>query len=250
MKNPTLSIITATYNSASTLKRTLDSIVSQTYAHKEMIIIDGASTDETLEIVKSYKSAISTCISEPDAGIYDAMNKGIEHAKGEIIGILNSDDFYANERVLEEVAERFAHDCALEALYADLVYVNAREQTVRYWESGRDGDFRHGWHPPHPTFFVRKSVYERYGSFDLDFKIAADYELMLRLLYRHKIKVDYLPKVIVKMQLGGESNRSLGNIIRANLESARAWKKNNLTFPWIGFWLKPLRKIGQFFRKE
>lgn len=247
------SIITPCFNSVKTIRDTIDSVLSQTHPNIEYIIIDGASTDGTVELVQGYGDKISKFVSERDCGIYDAMNKGIALATGDIIGILNSDDFYADEQVLREVESRFVADPALEALYADLVYVDPAksDRVVRYWHSGeyREDSFERGWHPPHPTFFVRREVYEKYGAFDTRFKIAADYELMLRLVHRYHIRVGYLPRVIVKMRLGGESNRSLANVLHANLESIHAWRANSLSFPWIGFWAKPLRKIPQYFKK-
>jgi len=244
-----LSIITATFNSAATVRDTLESVRMQDYPEVEHLIVDGLSSDNTLEIVKEYPH-VSRVISEKDKGIYDAMNKGIAASTGEIVGILNSDDMYADETVLSAIMQIF-QDETIDACYADLQYVKFDDTSVvtRTWISGQHGprSFYYGWMPPHPTFFVRKRVYDQIGTFTLELKSAADYELMLRAFVKHKLKIAYLPKVIVKMRAGGMSNASLKNRLRANREDRMAWKMNGLN-PWIfTTWLKPLRKITQFF---
>jgi glycosyltransferase involved in cell wall biosynthesis len=244
----TITIITATFNSASTIQDCLQSVSSQT-CQAQHIMIDGGSTDETLQIVKSYPH-ITTLVSEPDNGIYDAMNKGISLATGDIIGILNSDDFYADSNVLEKVTEVFA-DPDIHSCYADLVYVDPTDPTkiTRNWKSGpfNHRNFYWGWMPPHPTFFVRRSVYQKYGLFNLDLGSAADYELMLRFLVKHKITTAYIPEVLVKMRTGGASNASLKKRLLANRMDRKAWEVNRLKpYPWTTY-LKPLRKIGQYF---
>lgn len=242
-----ISIITATYNSASTLDDTLSSVLAQG-VEAEQIIVDGGSKDQTLEIVASY-SHIVKCVSEPDRGIYDAMNKGIAMASGDVIGILNSDDFYADDRVLSRVAEVFA-DPRVDSCYGDLKYVHPVDtaRVTRNWKAGsffREAFFW-GWMPPHPTFFVRRSVYERYGRFNLELGSAADYELMLRFLVRHRISTVYIPEVLVKMRAGGVSNLSLTNRLKANRMDRRAWHVNGINpYPWT-VTMKPLRKVGQF----
>lgn len=250
MNSPKISIITAGYNSESTIRDTLDCIANQTYDNIEHLIIDGASKDNTLKIVREYPH-VAKVVSEPDKGIYDAMNKGIALASGDVIGILNSDDFYANKDVLTDVVTTL-EETGSESLYADLVYVEQEntDEIVRYWKSRTQTEkgWLRGWMPPHPTFFVRKEVYERYGFFDLDLKSAADYEFMLRVLYKHKISSVYLPKVIVKMRAGGQSNANLRNRILANKEDKLAWAKNGLKKGILTTYLKPVRKIGQFFR--
>jgi glycosyltransferase involved in cell wall biosynthesis len=246
-----ISIITVSYNSASTIKDTIESVLNQTYKDVEYIIVDGQSTDETLTILKSYGSKISTLVSEKDKGLYDAMNKGIGLATGDVIGILNSDDFYANREVLSHVAALF--DNHTEGVYADLVYVSAEDpkKIVRTWKSGNytAGDFLKGWMPPHPTFFVRRSVYEKYGRFTDQLKSAADYELMLRFIHKHKITLAYLPEVTVHMRAGGKSNASVKNRIRANKEDRRAWKMNDLKPGPFTFIRKPLSKLTQFLKR-
>lgn len=244
-----ISIITATYNSAKTLRDTIHSIQSQSYPNIEYIIIDGLSTDNTVAIAKEYNGLVNGLLSEPDQGIYDAMNKGIGLATGDVIGILNSDDFYAHEGVLERVAQAFQESGA-DAVYGDLQYVQAEqtEQIVRHWKAGsfQYKRFRYGWMPPHPTFFVRRELYEKYGLFDISFHIAADYELMLRFLYKQRATVYYIPEVLVKMRVGGMSNASFRHRLRANREDLRAWQVNGLRPYFFTTLLKPIRKIGQF----
>ena len=189
-------------------------------------------------------------MSEPGEGIYDAMNKGIRLATGDIVGILNADDRYSDPFVLKDVSVAMS-DPSIDASYGDLVYVNAQDQLVRYWKSGyyHPLKFYFGWMPPHPTFFVRRRLYEKYGTFDLSFPIAADYELMLRFILKHGIRLAYIPRVLVRMAVGGESNRSLRNIIRANQEVWMAWRKNGLRFGYLVPFLKPAQKVLQFVRR-
>jgi glycosyltransferase involved in cell wall biosynthesis len=243
-----VSIITATYNSASTVEASLRSVVSQDYQNIEHIIIDGKSKDNTLEVVEKYKDRIARIVSEKDNGIYDALNKGIANATGDIVGILHSDDFYPDSKVISKVVKTF--EKGVDSVYADLQYVD-RENTgkvIRNWKSGnyRDGIFLSGWMPPHPTFFVKRECYEKYGSFNTILKSAADYELMLRLLHKHKISTAYIPEVIVKMRVGGKSNASLMNRIKANREDRLAWKLNDLTPGLLTLTFKPLSKIRQY----
>ena len=244
-----ISIITVSYNSEKTIRDTIDSVISQSYPNVEYIIVDGNSSDKTVEIIKSFGDKISQFVSEPDKGLYDAMNKGIKLATGEIIGILNSDDFYSDENVLKNVAEKFEN--GVEGLYADLFYVDPvnTKKILRKWHSGEytEGDFLKGWMPPHPTFFARKKVYEKFGGFTDQLKSAADYELMLRFIHKEKIKIAYLPKVIVHMRAGGASNASIKNRLKANREDRLAWKINGLKPGLFTFIRKPLSKIGQFF---
>ncbi|HEY8894181.1 MAG TPA: glycosyltransferase family 2 protein [Niastella sp.] len=243
-----ISIITATYNSAATVRDTLTCIASQQYPNIEHIIVDGVSKDNTLAIVGEF-SHIAKTISEKDKGIYDAMNKGVQLATGEVIGILNSDDFYTNTEVLAKVAAAF-NDPTVEAVYGDLQYVKADNTNVvtRTWKSGRfkKKNLYYGWMPPHPTFFVRRHIYEKCGLFNTTLRSAADYELMLRVLLKFNTRVQYIPEVLVKMRAGGMSNASLKNRLRANKEDAMAWKLNGLKPYFFTMWFKPLRKVLQF----
>lgn len=247
-----VSIITITYNSELTLVDTINSVLNQTYQDIEYIIVDGKSTDKTLSIIDSYKEKISKFISEKDKGLYDALNKGISMATGDIIGIIHSDDFYTSNNVIENIVNTFKVNQA-DAVYADLYYVDKDDTNNihRKWKSGnyKHGMFLNGWMPPHPTFFVKKSVYEKYGSFNLKLVSAADYELMLRFIHKHQIKLAYLPEFIIKMRVGGKSNVSLKNRIRANNEDRKAWKINGLKPRFYTLYAKPLRKIIQLFKK-
>ncbi|MFZ9660861.1 MAG: glycosyltransferase family 2 protein [Chitinophagaceae bacterium] len=243
-----ISIITATYNSGKTINSCIDSVLAQTAQPFEHVFIDGLSRDNTLELIGK-KDAGSIIVSERDHGIYDAMNKGLAMVKGDIIGILNSDDVYADETILEKVLDMFEHS-KCDALYGDLVYVkkNNLNQILRHWRAGeyKEGAFLYGWMPPHPTFFVKREVYEKFGVFDTSLGSAADYELMLRLIHKFKIKVAYLPYVMVKMRTGGKSNRNLFNRFKGNWEDRKAWKLNALKPRWYTLILKPLRKLNQY----
>ncbi len=249
---PKVSIITVCYNSAKTIEDTIQSVVNQTYDNIEYIVIDGVSTDNTLDIINKYKVQITTIVCEKDNGIYDAINKGIGLATGDIIANLNSDDFYIDSNVIADVVATFEKE-KTDTLYADLYYVDAVDtnKIVRYWKSKayKDGLFLKGWMPPHPTFFVKKEVYQKHGLFDLQFKSAADYEIMLRFIHRFKTSIAYLPRVIVKMRVGGVSNASLSNRIKANKEDRKAWEVNGLKPTAFTLIFKPLSKILQFVKK-
>ena len=245
-----ISIITATFNAANTLRDCLECVKGQS-VEVEHILVDGGSTDGTLTIAEEYPH-LAGIISEPDKGIYDAMNKGLKIANRGIVGILNADDFYPATDTLEKVTKAFS-DPAVGACYGDLLYVdgNDTEKVVRNWQSGefRPAKFYWGWMPPHPTFFVRCSVYEQYGLFNLGLGSAADYEIMLRFLLRHKIKTAYIPEVLVRMRTGGRSNATFAKRLAANRMDKKAWEVNGLQpYPWT-MWLKPLRKVSQWFCK-
>lgn len=245
-----VSIITVTYNSEQHLEETIQSVINQSYQNIEYIIIDGASTDSTLTIVEKYKSKISKIVSEKDEGLYFALNKGIELATGDIIGILHSDDFYTNVDVIKNIIETFSNN-KCDAVYANLNYVSKINTTkiIRKWNSGnyKEGSFINGWMPPHPTFFVKKEIYNKLGSFNTRLKTSADYELMLRFIHKNKIKLGYLHQFIVSMRVGGQSNESVNNRIKANIEDRAAWTLNGLKPRFYTLWLKPLRKVFQFF---
>jgi glycosyltransferase involved in cell wall biosynthesis len=253
MEKLRISIITVSYNSQNTIKTTLDSINNQEYNNIEHLIIDGGSTDNTISIIKKYPH-IKKFITEPDEGIYYAMNKGIKVATGDIIGFLNSDDFYVNNEVLSKVARVFNKNPSLEACYANLVYVDQNDlnRNVRYWKSCNyiPGLFSKGWCPPHLTFFVRTSIYKKYGIFNLKYKIAADVELMMRFLEVNKINVCYIPDLWVKMRLGGTTNKNLKNILKQNKEILHALKTHKLSFNWISFFIyKIISRTLQFIKK-
>ena len=226
--------------------------MEQGYKNIEYIIIDGGSTDGTIDIINKYKDRVVKFVSEKDKGIYDGMNKGIKLATGDIIGILNSDDLYANKNVVKTMVRTMEEKNA-DVCWGDLVYVNAKniDKVIRYWKSSehKQGKFKNGWMPPHPTFFVKKWVYEKYGKFNLDFPISADYEIMLRFLEKYKVKSCYVPQILVKMRIGGKSNKSIKNIIKANIECYKAWDVNGLKINSLRIFLKPLSKIPQYFKR-
>jgi len=248
----TISIITICYNSASTIEDTVKSVLAQDYPDIEYIIVDGASKDNTLEIVNRYKEKISKIVSEPDKGIYDAMNKGIALCTGELIGILNSDDMYSSENILSHVVKKITEE-KTDSLYGDIIYVerDKMEKIHRYWKSEpfKRENFRKGWMPPHPAFFVKREIYQKYGLFRTELTTSADYEIMLRFLYKEKISACYLPEVITKMRLGGISNISIKNRIRSNKEDRMAWRMNGLKPGPFTFIRKPLSKVFQFIKK-
>ena len=238
-----VSIVTVCYNSADTILSTLNSVSRQDYPDIEHVVIDGASKDNTLDIINKHTFANKVVVSEPDNGIYDAMNKGLKLASGEVVGTLNADDFYIGNNVISEVSHVFK-DTAIDACFADLVYVDQMDtdKVVRYWKSQSytDGLFKKGWMPAHPTFFVRKSVYERLGYFSLNYKIAADFELLFRFIEKNKIKTVYIPKVMVKMRLGGTTNASFANVITQNKEIIATLQHHYPNFSLIGFILRKL----------
>lgn len=245
-----LTIITVTLNSRASIEETITSVLAQSFKNIEHIFIDGGSSDGTQELLESYRDKVATIVSEPDNGIYDAMNKGIALATGDVIGILNADDVYATEDTLAQVATAF-QDSQVDACYGDLTYVHPEkpDQIKRYWKAGSYEQHKlySGWMPPHPTFFVRKACYKEYGVYRTDLGSSADYELMLRFLLCHNIRLAYLPEVLVRMRIGGASNASLANRLNAHLMDWRAWHVNNLhPRPWT-LPFKPLRKINQWF---
>ena len=244
-----ISIVTVAFNAESTIRDTIESVLLQDYPEVEYIVIDGASGDGTARIVQSYRDRIQRFVSEPDAGIYDAMNKGVALATGDVVGLLNADDWYSAPEVLSEVATRFQQP-ETDAVYGDLKYVSHEDPTkaTRYWKAGKyqPGLFLWGWMPPHPTFFIRREFYQKYGGFRLDMGTAADYELMLRMVHKHEAKLAYVQKVLVTMRAGGVSNHSLKNRLLANKNDRRAWIVNGLRPNVITTTLKPFRKILQF----
>lgn len=244
----TISIITVSYNPGIQLTNCINSIKSQTVPI-EHLLIDGASTDESLEIIESNRQHFYCIVSEKDEGIYDAMNKGLELANGDIVGILNTDDQYIDKHVIEKVLSVFENSDVM-GCYGDLVYFDKKDETkiVRKWISGEHSErkFYWGWMPPHPTFFVRKSVYEEFGNFSTKLGSAADYELMLRFMLKHQINVAYIPEVLVRMSTGGVSNSSIGSRIRANRMDKKAWQLNDLQPNFWTLLAKPFRKLGQW----
>lgn len=247
-----VSIITVVFNGADHIRDCIDSILGQTYTNLEYIIVDGGSTDGTVELVKSYGTKIARFISEPDKGLYDAMNKGIGMATGEVIGLLNADDFYRHNRVIENMVNTFERTDA-DAVYGDMLYVDRQntQQLKRYWRSGwySENAFLWGWMPGHLSFFAKRRLYEQHGLFRLDLTSAADYELLLRFIHKNKAKLAYMNEVTIVMRAGGISNSSLKNRLRANREDRLAWDMNNVKPYFFTLWLKPLRKLTQYITK-
>jgi glycosyltransferase len=247
-----ISIITAVYNNRDTVAQALDSALAQNHPDIELVVIDGGSTDGTLQVLQGYADRLAVLVSEPDRGIYDALNKGIARASGEVVGFLHSDDLLADERVLSRIAQAFG-DPKIDAAYGDLLYVRKDDPTkvVRTWRSAAFSPTRlaHGWMPPHPTLYVRRAVYERLGGYDTSYRIAADYDCMLRLLGKGGIRAVHIPEVLVKMRVGGASNRSLKNILQKSREDYRALRTNEVGGLRALAW-KNLSKLPQFFRHE
>ena len=248
-----ISIITPTYNSEKTISRTIESIISQNYSDLEYIIIDGASSDNTKNIVLNYKDKINiNFISEPDKGIYDAMNKGIKIATGEIIGILNSDDLLDNSNILLKVSEIF-NNPNIDAVYGDIKYFSKNiSEITRYWEAGeyKESKLNNGWIIPHPSLFLRKSIYNKFGLFNTNLKIAADYEFILRLLKINKINIKYIHEVFVKMYNDGTSGRNIKQRIKGWKELKEAWKINSLKIPSFFILRRLVYKLNQFIYKN
>lgn len=243
-----ISVITAVHNNRETISAALDSALGQSGVDIELVVIDGGSTDGTLDVLRSYADRLHVLVSEPDRGIYDALNKGIQRASGEVVGFLHSDDLFADADVLSRIAAAFA-DPGVGAVYGDLLYVRKDnpDQVVRYWRSGEFSGRRlgWGWMPPHPTLYVRRRVYELHGLFDTSFRIAADYDFILRALGQNRVGVRYIPEVLVKMRVGGASNRSLRNIVQKSNEDLRALRRNGMGGVGALMW-KNLSKLPQF----
>lgn len=245
-QSPKVSIITVCFNSATTIRDTIESVLRQDYSLIEYIIVDGKSSDSTMEIVDGYRDKIATVISEPDRGIYDAMNKGILRATGDIVGFLNSDDFYIDAHVVSELVAAMRR-ASSDAVFADLVYVDRRnaKHVTRYYDSSgwTPRKFRFGWMPAHPTFFVRQEWYARHGLFSLEYKIASDFEMLVRLLYKGKATYAYVSRPVVAMRSGGTSTRNLRQRLALNREIVRACRVNGIWTTLLLVLLKTPAKI-------
>ncbi|RWY57309.1 glycosyltransferase family 2 protein [Mucilaginibacter gilvus] len=243
-----ISIITVCYNAESTIERCIQSVINQYYSNIEYIIIDGGSSDATTGIIDRYKGQIQRVVSEPDKGMYDAMNKGIAMATGQVVGMLNADDVFTDNSVAGTIAAAFAEN-GNDILYADLNYLKPNGNVLRKWRSGqyRTGMFNKGWMPPHPTFYCKRSLYDRFGIYSLDFGTAADYELMLRFIHVKKASVFYLARVVVNMNTGGVSNNSYLGRIKVLFLDLKAMYKHDVQLPPIALLYKRLSKIRQFF---
>lgn len=245
-----ISIITTCFNSAKTIEDTIKSVLSQEGIDLEYIIVDGGSTDGTLNIINRYKDRITKIISEPDKSLYDGMNKGLKLAAGDVVGIINSDDFYHDKLILNKIVGIFGIEKDVDACYGDLLYVDQKniKKIVRRWRAGEMSDqkINSGWTPPHPTFFVRRLVYEKYGHFNLNFRMAADYELLLRFIKKGGIKLRYIPEDLVYMRAGGYSASSIRNRMLGWRELRLAWKINGLDLPFLFILCRIISKLKQY----
>lgn len=244
-----ISIITVVYNAGTFLKDCILSVIEQTYSNIEYIIVDGGSTDNTISIIENYRSFITHFISEKDEGLYDAINKGIKLATGEVIGILNADDMLASKNTIEQVALAFEQNTNADGVYGDLNYVHpTKMDVVRVWESKQANftDIGGGWMPAHPTLYLKKMLFEKYGNYALDMGTAADYDLILRFFHKHKIVASYLPFLMVNMRTGGVSNKSIKSLILALKNDYKALKRNKIPKPFVVLLKKKLAKLSQF----
>jgi glycosyltransferase involved in cell wall biosynthesis len=238
------------FNAQNTIERCINSVLGQKFNNVQYIIVDGGSTDNTIKVINTHSDKIDVIISEPDNGIYDAMNKGIALATGDIIGTLNADDYLADDNVLTEVAKAFTSSKTnTNIVYGDLDYVDLNGKILRKWRSGeyKSGMFNFGWMPPHPTFYCRRGLFKTYGNYRLDYGSAADYELMLRFIHANRQDAIYISKVMVKMVIGGVSNKSLSNRVQATRFDLKAMRNNHILLPVLTVLFKPIRKIMQFF---
>lgn len=246
---PLVSIITVCYNSGKTIEDTIKSVMNQTYENIEYIVIDGLSEDNTLDIVNKYSKLSNRefrIISEKDRGLYDAMNKGIKMAKGDIVAIINSDDFYIDNNVINDIVNEFNKE-KVDVVYGDLVFVDEKDtdKVVRTWIA-KSGEFKKGWNPPHPTTFIKKEVYEKYGYFNINLRIAADYDILYRFLEKYKCSASYINRKLVKMRIGGESTGSIKNIIKGNKEVINSLKNNGAKGSFLIAITRLVKKINQF----
>ena len=246
----TISIITIVYNDVKYIRNTIESVLSQNYQFIEFIVIDGNSKDGTLEIINEFQKYISYFSSEPDSGIYDALNKGIAHSTGDIIGFLHSDDVFSNNEVISKLAREFSKSHS-DVVYADLDYVkqDAIDCVVRHWKSGAflKSKLKYGWMPPHPTFYARRDIYKKYGGFNLKYSISSDYDSMLRILTTNNLCISYIPEVFVRMRVGGTSNKNFVNIVTKSIEDYRVLQANKIGGVFT-ILCKNFRKLSQFLR--
>lgn len=244
-----ISIITVCYNSEKTIRKTIESVLAQKYQNIEYIVIDGESKDNTINIISEYKDRIEKFISEKDNGIYDAINKGISIASGDIVGILNSDDIFYDNNTISFIAEKFNNNINLESIIGDIVFVKPNGKVHRYYSAlnWSPNKFSWGLMPPHPTFYCKRTLFDKYGSYRNDFKIAADYELLIRFLLVNKITYEYIPKILVTMNLGGVSTKNLSSNLKINKEVLRACKLNNIDTNIFKLYTKYFFKLKELF---
>ena len=247
-----VSIITVSYNSDKYIKTCIDSVNSQSWPFLEHVFIDGMSKDSTLSIIDNFSRREKIVISEPDKGIYDAMNKGLMHVTGDLVGILNSDDILKSPTIIENIVKKFEeHNC--DAIFGDLEFVDSKnvDKIIRVWKSSSfiENSFSKGWHPPHPTLYVKREIYDKYGGFDLNLNVSADFDLMLRFFEKYKIKTKYLEQTIVKMRYGGESTGSLKKIIEGNINVMKSFKNNDIPVSIFYPFFRIFSKLPQFMKK-
>ena len=244
-----ISIITVSYNSSKTIRESIESVNNLDYQNLEHVFIDGKSSDNTLEIINEFSTRKKTVICEKDKGIYDAFNKGVNNTKGDIVGFLHSDDTFAANDILDQVISVFSKYQDVDGVYGDLMYVDKlnTNKVIRYWKSKvfNQNLLKKGWMPAHPTLFLKKEIYDKHGSFDLNYKVSADYDFMVRILKDSELNFKYLPQVVTKMKVGGNSNRSLSNIIKKSREDFEIIKKNKIG-GFVTLLQKNLSKISQF----
>ncbi len=249
---PLITLITVVYNNVNHIKGAIQSVLSQNHPHIEYVVIDGDSDDGTVEVIKEFQDKITVLLSEPDKGIYDALNKGIRHSSGDVVGFLHSDDFFSHDEIVSQIAKVFAND-RVDVVYGDLNYVKKGQTNtiVRHWKAGEFSQRKltYGWMPPHPAFYMRRELYDQFGGFDLTYKIAADYDCMLRFLSKRNLIVLYIPEVFVNMRVGVVSNKSLSNILQKSREDYRALKSNHVGGVLALVW-KNLSKLPQFFIRQ
>jgi glycosyltransferase len=249
---PTVTIVTVVFNRADTIATAIESVAAQTSDNIEYLVIDGMSDDGTDRVIDQHRSVISTVIRESDRGLYDALNKGIANANGDIIGFVHADDMLAADDVVQCIQKKFVEG-DFDAVYGDLKYVDFDDpdQVIRYWEAGeyKRDQFKEGWMPPHPTVFFKKSAYRNHGNYRIDFGSGADYECLIRLMYKAELKIGYVNRVITHMRVGGASNATWLNRLRANRSDRLAWLENGLKPPFAIRIRKPLSKLSQFFRR-
>lgn len=242
-----ISVITVCHNAVSTIELSILSLIHQDYGNVEYIVIDGGSSDGTIDLILRYSAHITYYISEPDQGIYDAINKGIAQASGDVIGLLHANDCFASNHILSTIAQAFLEK-KVEAVYGNLIFHNTKGRIIRRWRSKPSSRLllELGWMPPHPTLYIQKEIYDRYGNYSLDFGTAADYELVLRFFYRYRIKTYYIDRVFIKMSIGGISNKNILNHVTGNTNDFKAMRKHHLRASFITVFLKPLQKLIQY----
>lgn len=245
-----VSIITVCFNSEKTIERTINSVLSQTYSNIEYIIIDGESNDSTIQIIEKYKNSIQKFVSEKDDGIYDAINKGISISTGDIVGILNSDDIFSNQSIISDIAKVFIEKPQLDSIIGNIAFINDKEKIVRIYnsKSWRPNRLQYGFMPPHPSFYCKRELFHKFGGYKKDYKIAADYELLIRFLKIHQISYYKLNIIMVYMNLGGVSTNGFKSIFLLNREVKRACEENGLNTNYLKLYSKYFLKILEFIR--